>query len=137
VTTVGMVVGEVGVGGAVEVGEVRGVVLGSACARLAGKATAEEKDSLRACVAAMDDVIKRENPSEYYRQNLRFHDLIMEYSGHFRAAQMHDSLVKESHLIRQRSLIPIPAMHESNSEHKQIVDAIVAGDAKAAHAAAE
>src|SRR5262249_48051700 len=42
---------------------------------------------------------------------------------HFRAAQMYESLVKESHLFRQRSLIPVTVMRESNSEHRQILEA--------------
>jgi uncharacterized protein (TIGR00369 family) len=127
VANLGMFVRQVGIDEAVELYEMRAVVFGFACLRLAGRATAEQKDVLRGCVAEMDEAIAVENAPDYYRLNLRFHDLIMEYSAHYRAAQMYESLVKEGHLFRQRSLIPIPAMRESNAEHTQILDAIIAG----------
>ena len=85
----------------------------------------------------MDEAIAVEDRSTYYKYNLRLHDMVMEFAGHERSAAIYQSLVKESSLIRERSLQPVESMQESNSEHKAILAAIAAGDGDAARAAAE
>jgi DNA-binding GntR family transcriptional regulator len=137
IANLGMFVRQIGIEEAIEMYEMRALVFGFACARLAERATAEQKAALCALVGEMDDAIRRKERSEYYQLNLRFHDLVMEYSGHVRATQMYQALVKEGHLLRQRSLWPETSMRQSNEEHVRILDAIVAGDAQAAQRAAE
>jgi DNA-binding GntR family transcriptional regulator len=68
---------------------------------------------------------------------LRFHDLVMEFSGHKRAEEMYQALVREAHLFRQRSLQPVASMKESNAEHAAIVAALYAGDRTAARRLSE
>jgi DNA-binding GntR family transcriptional regulator len=137
VANLGMFVRQVGVEEALELYEMRGLLFAFACSRLAEKATAEQKNGLQGLVQQMDDAIANENGTEYYQLNLRFHDVLMDYAGHRRAAYIYQSLVKEGHLLRQRSLQPVESMRESNAEHKEILDAIIAGDAEAAWNSAE
>lgn len=137
VANLGMFVRQVGVEEALELYEMRALLFAFACSRLAANATAEQTQALRTLVQEMDAAIAREEGTEYYQLNLRLHDLIIDYAGHKRAAQIYQSLVTEGHLLRQRSLQPVDSMRESNSEHKEIVDAIGAGDADAAWALAE
>jgi DNA-binding GntR family transcriptional regulator len=137
VANLGMFVRQVGVDEAVEMYEIRAVIFGFACLRLAGKMTSGQRDTLRGCIADMDEAIMQENAPEYFRRDLRFHELVMEYAGHFRASQMYESLIKEGRLCRQRALLPVAAMRESNVEHRKIVDGLLIGDGQAARAAAE
>jgi DNA-binding GntR family transcriptional regulator len=137
IANLGMFVRQVGIEEAIEMYEMRALVFGFACARVADRATDEQKESLRALVTRMQEAIDGKDGGEYYRLNLAFHDLIMEYAGHDRANQIYQSLVKEGHLLRQRSLRPDSSMRESNAEHAGIVDAIAAGDTAAARKAAE
>jgi DNA-binding GntR family transcriptional regulator len=137
VANLGMFVRHVGIGEAIELYEMRGVIFAFCCARVAERASAEEKAALGALVAKMDEAIEREDRSEYYRLNLDFHDRLMELADHRRASDIYQSLVKEGHLFRQRSLQPVASMRESNSEHRRIMDAIMAGDGLGARAAGE
>ena len=137
VVNLGTFVREVGIEEAEEMYDMRGLVFGFACARLAGQDAGGSKHALAALVAEMDEAIEAEDASRYYRLNLRFHDLVMELAGHARANRIYQDLVREGHLFRQRSLQPVASMHESNREHAAIVEAIMAGDAAAARQTAE
>lgn len=137
IANVGTFVRQVGLEEASEMYDMRAVVFGFACACLAERATAQEKAELDRLVEAMDEAVEAGDASEYYRLNLRFHDLIMEFSGHRRADQIYQSLVREGHLFRQRSLQPVASMRESNQEHRAMLAAIVAGDPAAARRTSE
>lgn len=133
----GVFVRAIGAEEAAELYDMRAVVFGFACALLAGRATAEQIDALRGMVADMDAAVAAADPGRYYRLNLRFHDTVLAFAGHSRAAQIYDSLVKEAHLCRQRSLQPVASMRQSNEEHRRMVEAIATGDAEAARRRAE
>ena len=133
----GVFVREISVEEAKEIYDVRAVVFGFACARLARSANGEQTAALAAFVRRMDEAIERGEPGIYYRLNLDFHDAILAYANHRRAAQVYDSLIKETHLLRQRALDRIEAMRESNAEHADLVAAIGAGDEGRARALAE
>ena len=137
IANLGTFVRKVGIEEASEMYDMRAVVFGFACARLAERATEEQKEGLKALVREMDQAIEGPDPSGYYRLNLRFHDLIMEFAGHRRADQIYQDLVREGHLFRQRSLQPVASMRESNAEHAAMVEAILSGDPAAARRVAE
>lgn len=137
VVNLGTFVRKVGIDEAAEMYDMRAVIFGFACARLAAQATEAQKPALQDLVAEMESAIAAGDSSQYYRLNLRFHDLIMDFAGHQRAGQIYQSLVREGHLFRQRSLQPVASMQESNAEHAAMLDAILAGDADAARRAAE
>jgi DNA-binding GntR family transcriptional regulator len=137
VANLGMFVRNVGIEEAVELYEMRALIFAYCCERVAERATPEEKAALGEIIEQMDDAIEREERSEYYQLNLRFHDAIMQYSRHRRADQVYQSLVKEGHLFRQRSLQPVKSMQESNTEHRTILKAILDGDRAAARTAGE
>lgn len=120
-----------------EMYELRGVLFGFACMRIAGTLTQKQRDRLQESIACMDAAIDAGDGPEYYRLNLEFHDLIMGYAHHGRASQLYESLVKEGHLVRSRALTSVAAMRESNDEHKQVLDAILSGDKAGARAVAE
>ena len=132
----GVFVRQLSIEEAVELYEMRAVVVGYACGRVAERATPEEKAELADLVRRMDDAAETDADA-YYDLNLRFHDRLMEMSRHRKSAELYQSLVKEAHLFRRRSLMSAAAMRESNAEHRRMVDAVEAGDVAAARSAAE
>lgn len=122
---------------AYELYDLRALLTGFACERLARSSTPPQRAQLDRLVSRMDTAARAGNSTTYYTLNLEFHDALLTFSGHQRAQQIYVSLVKEAHLFRQRSLVAPENMRESNAEHRVMVDAIIAGDAAAARRAGE
>ena len=117
--------------------DVRGVVFGFACQRLAGLITQAQTAALQDFVDRMESAIERSDNTLYYKLNLAFHDAIMEFTAHTRAQQTYESLIKETHLIRQSSLDTPERMRESNAEHAALLAAMAAGNGETARRLAE
>ncbi len=113
-----------------EIYDVRAVVYGLVCGRLAGRIQDDELGKLENYVLQMDDAIAAGDPAAYYRLNLQFHDASIRFARHGRARQTYESLINEAHLSRQRSLDMPERMRESNDEHKALIAALRAGDAE-------
>jgi DNA-binding GntR family transcriptional regulator len=124
----GVFVRQIGVEEAVEIYDMRAVVFGFTCERLAGRLSKDQEGVLSNFIARMDEAIERGDNKTYYELNLRFHDGVMTFAGHGRAKQVYESLIKETHLFRQRALGSRDSMAESNGEHIAILGAIVEGD---------
>lgn len=133
----GVYVRELSVEQALEISEMRGLLTGYACARLAASSTAEQRARLAQLIETMAAAIEAGDAPAYYEHNLAFHDALMDYAGNARAKEMYDALVKESHLSRRKSLFSARAMAESNAEHRVILDAIRRGDPAEAREAGE
>jgi DNA-binding GntR family transcriptional regulator len=117
---------------AAEIYDVRAVLFGFVCHRLAGRINPEQKRALEALVNEMEKTIERGDSSLYYRLNLQFHASILDFAEHARARQTYESLIKETHLLRQSALSAAFRMRQSNAEHAAILNAIAAGDAETA-----
>jgi DNA-binding GntR family transcriptional regulator len=122
---------------AFELYDLRALLTGFACERLAKASTPPQRAHLARLLERMDAAVRAGNSTTYYALNLEFHDALMTYAGHVRAKQIDESLIKEMHLFRQRSLVPPENMRESNAEHRAIVMAIEDGDSIAARRAGE
>ncbi|WP_198381247.1 GntR family transcriptional regulator [Roseomonas sp. KE2513] len=85
-------------------------------------------DELRAQVATMEAMASAGDAAGYYAENLLFHEALHRAAGHRRAAGLYDLLIKESHLVRQRSLAHPDRMRRSNAEHAAMLEAAAAGD---------
>jgi DNA-binding GntR family transcriptional regulator len=133
----GVYVREVSVEQALEIYEMRGLITGFACARLAAASTADQRSELAGLVAQMDRAASAGDQALYYAINLAFHDKLMLFAGNMRAKAMYDGLVKESHLCRRRSLFSPRNMGESNAEHAAILDAVRRGDVDTARRVGE
>lgn len=120
-----------------EIYDVRAVVFGFVCQRLAARVTPAQLEALWALIAEMDDAIGREDGAGYYRLNLAFHDALLDFAAHGRARQTYEALIKETHLLRQSALGAAARMRESNAEHREIIAAIAAGDGETARLVAE
>ncbi len=85
-------------------------------------------EALHESTTTMADAVASERVRDYYTENLRFHWLIVEAAANLALLSSYRELVQKLHLSRLRSLSRGLAMRTSIQEHKQIVQAIAAGD---------
>ncbi|MFC7736939.1 GntR family transcriptional regulator [Roseomonas sp. GCM10028921] len=116
----------------------QGFILGRLAERQAkGALPAAALGNLWEQVALMGEAASEGDAAGYYARNLAFHEALHELAGHRRAATLYGSLLKESHLARQRSLSRPERMHESNAEHAEMIETVAAGDAARARSLGE
>ncbi len=120
-----------------EIYDMRSVLFGFACMRLAETLTEAQAQELEALIQAMDAATEEEDGERYYKLNLEFHHAIFAACGHQRVAQTYASLINELHLARRRTLVLADRMRQSNKEHRQLLDALKEGDRDKARALAE
>jgi phosphonate utilization transcriptional regulator len=99
--------------------------------KLAGRLSPEQSATLETLLKEMDDYTKVNDISRYYVNNLRFHDLLVQYAGNRRLAEIYRRVIKELHLFRLQGLYAGGAAI-SNVEHRYILRAIQTGDADSA-----
>lgn len=120
-----------------EVYDLRAAVFGFAAARAAERVTEADRKALDKLLRAMDKASAAEDGTRYYELNLEFHARILAMCGNARAAQAYDDYVKELHQFRRRYFNGPGNMRRSNEQHRELYEAIAAGDAAAARAVAE
>jgi len=99
--------------------------------KLAGRLTRAQAETLEALLRKMDGYARANDIARYYVDNLRFHDLLVQYAGNRRLAEIYRRVIKELHLFRLQGLYAGGAA-VSNVEHRSILRAIQAGDADGA-----
>jgi len=100
--------------------------------KVAGRLGSEQAAMLGKLVTSMDGDIRRHDIKSYYANNLRFHDLLLQYAGNKQLAEVYRRIVKGLHLFRLRGLYSDGAAEMSNAEHALILKAVQIGDAEAA-----
>ena len=100
--------------------------------RLAEQITDTQAKALAKLVDQMERAARGRDTDAYYRLNLQFHDLLVEFAGNRKLASIYRKLVKELALARRRNLAASQVMPQSAAEHRSILDAIVSHDAEAA-----
>jgi len=100
--------------------------------KVAGRLDSDQIASLGHLVASMERNIKQHDIATYYGNNLRFHELLLQYAGNKQLASMYKRVIKELHLFRLRGLYQDGAAEMSNAEHALILKAVQVGDAEAA-----
>ncbi|MCT4685028.1 MAG: GntR family transcriptional regulator [Roseicyclus sp.] len=117
-----------------ELYDLRAMIAGYLCGRLAARGDAETAARLAEDVAQMDAAIAAGDEPRYFALNLGFHDRIATAAGAERARTLYTALGKEVRLMRRRVLSGAASLRTSNAEHAQIAAAIAAGDAARAQA---
>jgi DNA-binding GntR family transcriptional regulator len=118
---------------AADIYDVRAALFALAGRLLAARATEDEIARLRSFVAAMDAAIKSDDFPRYVAENFAFHEFIVARSGNPVLAAQYIGLIKQLRLYRTRSLMLGSSMQASNEEHREMVEAIAAGDGERAH----
>ncbi len=79
-------------------------LLDSHAGRMASQLPADRREALvnalAPCTDAMDAAIRDANPQAYYRENLRFHWLFIEYAGNREIAKTYREVIQKLHLAR-------------------------------------
>lgn len=124
---------------ALDLYDLRALLIGHACGYLAAHATPAQRARLGELVRRMEAAAAGPagDAAGYYALNLDFHAALLEFAGNARARRIYEDLGNELHLFRRRALVAPENMAESNAEHAAILAAIAAGDAAAARAAGE
>ncbi len=128
----GVFVRDLSVEAALELYDLRAMMAGYLCSRVAATGTAQQKSELRSFVERLADALRKGDEDTYFELNLAFHDRIAAASGAERAAALYTSLGKEVRLMRLRVLTGPEALQASNAEHDRIVTAIELGDVETA-----
>ncbi|MDB4111860.1 GntR family transcriptional regulator [Yoonia sp.] len=138
VTTVanqGVFVRKLSLEDALELYDLRAMIAGELCAKLAQNATPDNKAELRRFVGRMNAALTAGDEDLYFETNLAFHDYVADASGATRAKALYISLGKEVRLMRLRVLKGATSLTLSNAEHELIVAAIEQGNIDAAREA--
>lgn len=99
----------------------------------AERCTPAQVQALRELLRAMQKAARARNVDEYYPLNVRFHDLMAQFTGNANLLATYRRLVNELHLYRRETLARGPgSFPASTHEHEAIVDAIAAGEAERA-----
>jgi len=111
-------------------------------ARVAGRlaalrATPEGVADLQALWEAMEDARISRDSDRYYDINRRFHSRIIEMTGNPRLLDFHETTEREVFLFLRRGVTGPTRIDTSNKQHKDMLDAIAAGDEQAAAEAFE
>ncbi|OZI30337.1 hypothetical protein CAL29_20040 [Bordetella genomosp. 10] len=111
-----------------DLSEARAGIFGCMTMMLAERITAAQVATLRALLARMDEIADLGEVHTYYPVNLEFHKQIASMAGNGRLNAIYQSFVRELHIQRYRALSSPDVLHISNSEHREIVDAVEARD---------
>ncbi len=117
---------------ALELYDLRAMLAGMLCARVAERAEESVRVHLRRQVVAMAQAIEDRDEEAYFTINNSFHSDVADAARMQRPAALYKSLGKEVRLFRFQVLTGTAALRISNEEHDRIVAAIEAGDAQAA-----
>lgn len=115
--------------------DVRAALFGLAGRLCASVMSREHVADMKKQIAAMERAAKAKDFDAYYPLNLQLHEFIVDHCGNPVLARQYRDLVKLLHLFRARSLVQGGGLAISNSEHREMVDAIAAHDAERAHRA--
>jgi phosphonate utilization transcriptional regulator len=88
---------------------------------------------LRELLRGMQKAARARDVDEYYPLNVRFHDLLAQFTGNATLLATYRRLVNELHLYRRETLAHGPdSFPTSTHEHLAIVEALARGDAERA-----
>jgi len=128
----GVFVRDIPIDEAVEIYDLRAAMDELVGRRLAEQISEPQAKTLGKLVEQMERAARLRDGDAFYRLNLQFHDLLVEYAGNRKLASMYRMLVKELALARRHNLASSQVLPHSAAEHRNILDAILSRDAEAA-----
>ena len=122
---------------AIDVYNVRASLMRLAGETLAGRITDAQLGLLGDLIEKMDWAETEGEFETFYGLNREFHDLIVDFSENDRLRALCEGLAKELNLYRRRSLLQGGGLTVSNTEHKEILEALRSRDPATAGAVLE
>jgi DNA-binding GntR family transcriptional regulator len=107
--------------------DIRASLFGLAGKSLARSLTERQIAQLSPQVEEMDTA-KDGDVSSYYALNIKFHAALVDLSGNAELASIYRRLVNKLHLFRRQSLLLGGGLSVSNTEHRDILEALIARD---------
>lgn len=120
---------------ALEIYDLRSAIFGLAGRILADRLTDEMLLKLKTYLDRMDEVAAEGDLDKYYPLNLEFHSYLVTSTGNKTLVREYRSFVNRLHLCRQRTLVQPKGLFVSNSEHREMIDALASGNVSRAHEA--
>jgi len=112
----------------IEMQEVREELEVMACRRAATRLTEEQKGKLAQNLAAMEEAVRRKQPSRGLELDLAFNNLIYEAAANQVLQQMADSITDLVHEVRVAGLRVVPDLTIMLEQHREIYDGLISGD---------
>ncbi|MBM3573167.1 MAG: phosphonate utilization associated transcriptional regulator [Alphaproteobacteria bacterium] len=100
--------------------------------QVAQRATASQIKELHALVDQMEEAARADDVAAYYSVDLRFHDVLAEFTGNRKLVAVYRQLINELHLFRLRGLAQLGGLSGSTGEHRAMVKLIEARKVDAA-----
>lgn len=113
---------------ALEIYDLRAAIFGLAGRLLADLVNDTMLHTLDDYLARMDAASEARDFAAYYPINLAFHEYLVGSTGHKLLQREYKMFVDKLHLCRGRGLVQAGALSVSNREHREMVDAIAAGN---------
>jgi len=117
--------------------DVRALLTGFICSSAAGRRTESDIDELITLIEEMELADREGRITDYYQINIAFHDAIARIANHGCANriynEIHTDLIRGMHNLRRSLAVP----KQTNTQHRQIVDAIRLGDIELARRCGE
>ena len=133
----GMFVKKVGLADALHLYDVR-----AGLARVTGRLVAQhasrrQLENLRMTFDDMEAAVAADNIGSFYESNLAFHSQLLEYAGNPRLLALSETVRNELQLYLRDAVVGPARLRQSQAEHRQILEGIVAGETERAAAAFE
>jgi len=114
---------------AIDVYDLRAGLLGLSASLLAARMDPHITGALDGVIEEMEEAARAEDARRFGKINTEFHDCIVRSTGNARLTRLYRGLVKEFQLFRVHAIVQQGSLVASNSEHREIVLALKAGDA--------
>ncbi len=124
----GVFVREISVAEADEIYDIREALDRLIGQRVTERVTPQQLRGLEGIVSQMDQATGMQDIKRYHALNLRFHDLLVEFTGNTRLIESYRLLTKGLLLFRLRGLQDGGGFAVSNTEHRAVVASIAARD---------
>jgi len=133
----GAFVRELQIDEALAIYDLTSVLIGYAAGRLAASITAAQALELQGYVTEMETAAQAGRQDEFFDLNVRFHKRQFAFAGNGPVEAVYLAHTRKLLLLRRRSFDESPHMLQSNAEHRDVMDALLSGDAEQARQVAE